>query len=139
MKRADAQVARVVHLFQRMDDIVDFAVFLRAPGFHIFPGVDVRSEAVEIGVAEIDFGRAGVHPFGHGLPHAAAVRDPHGFSNPDPANVDGLPKQRQPVRREGEETVDPVVESRVLQGRKKLVRRLAGRLEVFRGELHDGG
>ena len=139
MKRADAQVARMIHLFQRMDDIIDFAVLLRPTGFDIVPGVDVRTEAVDIGVPEIDFGRAGFHPFCHGLPDAAAVRDPHRFGNPEPANVDGLPEKGQPIRREGEEAVDPVVEPRVFQGGQKLVRRLSRHPEVFGREIHYGG
>jgi len=52
LERAEAQVARMLDRLERVDDVVDFPVLLGAARPDVGAGMNVRVEAVEVGLAE---------------------------------------------------------------------------------------
>ena len=105
-ERGQPKLARRRHLLERVQDVVDLAVLLRAARLHVRRRRLERVEAVRVGLGQVVAGLAVHHPLGDLLAHAAAVRDPHRLADPDAADLRGLADDGARVGREREHPVD---------------------------------
>ncbi len=105
LERAETQRARLLHLLQGVDDVVDLAVLLGTAGQHVATAESVGVEAVDGRLAHVPLGQAAGHPFGDSLARAAGVGDPDADGRPQAGNV-GLAQNRVAIHRKGEHTVE---------------------------------
>ena len=90
MKGTAAQAAGILHLLERVNDVVDLAILLRAARPEVGAARGVGMKTVVIKLSQVDAGRAFGHPFGHYLAHAAAMSHPDGLGNPEALHVHGF-------------------------------------------------
>ena len=106
VERRQPELPRRGHLLERVQDVVDLAVLLRAASPHVRRRRLERVEPVRVGLGQVVAGLAVHHPLGDLLSHPAAVRDPHRLADPESADVRRLADDRAGVRREREHPVD---------------------------------
>ena len=82
------QLARTFHRLQRMDDVVDLSIVLCAAGLKVAVAEDVRIEAVEILLAEVEARVAIDHQLGDRLRRSRPVRQPDCLARPKAADVE---------------------------------------------------
>jgi len=91
--RSEPEVARVLHLLKRVDDVVDLPVVLRPPLPDIGAAEDVRIKPVEVGLVQVKAGHTLGHPLGDHSAGAAAVCDPDRLCDPESAYIQRLAYQ----------------------------------------------
>ncbi len=84
VKGRQAHVARLLHLLQRVDDVVDLLVLAVDAGIHPCSAGRVGLEAPAPHLVHGELAGAAVHPLGHGLAHAARVGHPDAQADHSP-------------------------------------------------------
>ncbi len=87
MEGSQAQVARLFHLLQGVDDVVDFLVLAVHPRPHVPPGVVVRVKTVDVRLAQVPLAFAAGHQLRNRLTHPARMRHPHAQRRPQPTDA----------------------------------------------------
>ena len=93
----EAQVARMVHLLARVDDVVHLAVLLGGARSDVGAAVGVGMEAQDVALAQVGCRLPIRYPLRDGPAHSPGVRYPDGLGGPESADVGGLSKHGEAV------------------------------------------
>jgi hypothetical protein len=138
--QADVAVALV--LLAGVHDAVGLDERLGGARLDVRPGLLVRVEARDVGVAEVDLGVAVRHPLGDGAGGARTLLDPHRGGGPQALDLGRLTEDRVAVGGQREQAVDGVADLGALVAEElghELERLLELRVEVVLGERQLGG